>query len=60
MLDNTTVKFIAHQSAIAWFNIRVFLASKLITLLGIIICIEMKGKLSNTALFMILNYTMNL
>lgn len=60
MLDNTTVQFIAHQSGIAWFNIRVFFASKLITLLGIVIVIEMKGTLNNTALFMIIQYTMNL
>ena len=60
LIDDTTTHFIVHQSAIAWFNIRVFQASKLITLIGIVICVEMKGKISNTALFMIINYTMNL
>jgi len=42
-MDNTTVQFIAHQSALAWFNIRVFQASKLITLVGIVIIVAMKG-----------------
>ena len=59
-LDHITLNLISQQSAIAWFNIKVFCTSKLISLLGIVLCIEMKGTLSNTALFMITNFAMNL
>lgn len=60
MMDRTTIHFIAHHSCWVWFNLRLYYTCKLIAVAGMVMCLVMKGRVSNVTLSLVLTYTLDL
>ena len=57
LMDKTTILNIAKQSCGTWFNLRMQYTGKLLTALGIMSCLVLKGRVDNIVLALMLTYT---
>ena len=60
LLDRSTTHFIAHHSCWCWYNTRMFVATKMISLLTIYIVLTSKGLVNNVALVLLINWSMDM
>ena len=61
-MDKTTVHFIGCESCEQWFQLRIHCTSKLLFIMGVILCLQMKesGAVSKVMLSLVLQYTIDL
>ena len=58
MLDQTTLFMIADESCKIWFNLRIQFIGKVITAIGIVSCLALKGTVNNITLSLMITYTL--